>query len=355
MEQPRSPTRHRRRSGSSTAHRTPTGANPIFPTALVSSIARPAPLLTDSARYSDSLDAPAASPTRPPARGFLALRGAAVQAPLRAWSTATQAQSSRTVLAPPFPVLRLSSGPSPLVFDVRSAPATPLSASTLLPLSFHIHLNLPNFVHATLQCLRPGHRCACVNDLILASPFCDRSRLFSDSHDFAIQPPRAADPHFRQQERVIEPRRSSAASLPIGLPRTCCIALAYDMRCDYQQRRLLVWTLYRTRTSRATHSTITYSPNVLRDCGVVALTLYHTHTLAHHSPNQCHHPHAQYATLAFLATHVISVASPSTTSVSSALPPAARSPRPPRTANRMRSACPSPPSSPVPPLSLHAR
>jgi hypothetical protein len=112
MEQPRSPTRHRRRSG--TAHRTPTRANPIFPTALVSSIARPAPLLTESARYSDSLDAPAASPTRPPARGFLALRGAAVRPRRRDQRCHVARRSLTYTTTSPLERLPSAHGPPPL-------------------------------------------------------------------------------------------------------------------------------------------------------------------------------------------------------------------------------------------------
>ncbi|KAJ7792851.1 hypothetical protein B0H13DRAFT_2689732 [Mycena leptocephala] len=132
------------------------------------------------------------------------------------------------------------------------------------------------------------------------------------------------------------------------------------MRRDYQQHRLLVPTVYRTRTPRARRRATTDSPNVLRATAASCPRRCTTPTRStnadtRRSPNQCHYPHAQCATLAFLAAHVASVASPSTTTVSSALPPAARSPRPPRTANRMRSACPSPPSLPAPPLSpLHA-
>ncbi|KAJ7907839.1 hypothetical protein B0H13DRAFT_2662229 [Mycena leptocephala] len=127
----------------------------------------------------------------------------------------------------------------------------------------------------------------------------------------------------------------------------CCVALAPAARPD---------RLPHQNTARETPRDHGLAECAACDCSVVPLMLYHTHTLdkrrhTHRSPKQCHHPHAQHTTLAFLAAHVASVASPSTTTVSSALLPAARSPRPPCTANRMRSACPNPPSLLAPPLS----
>jgi hypothetical protein len=83
---------------------------------------------------------------------------------------------SRPFLSSGFPPLHLWL--SPLVFDTRSAQAMPPSVSALLPLSFHIHLNLGaraflsnsttmlisvplptvQVVHATLEFLRLDHR-----------------------------------------------------------------------------------------------------------------------------------------------------------------------------------------------------
>ncbi|KAJ7891803.1 hypothetical protein B0H13DRAFT_2276899 [Mycena leptocephala] len=292
MEQPRSPTRHRRRSG--TAHRTPTRANPIFPTALVSSIAHPAPLLTESARYSDSLDAPAASPTRPPARGFLALRGAAVRPRRRDQRCHVARRSLTCTTTSPLERLPSAHGPPPLRLN-------PPELFSPLPFRFSASPLAPHL--STLSTRRCNAYAPAINVLVsMTSP---------------SPPPSAIDQGYCRIRMILD-YHAQAASRSVPNPRrlsSLCCGVAYDMRCDYQQRRLLAWALYRTRTSRARHSTTTYSPN--------------------------------YATLAFLATHVASVASPFTTSVSSALSPAARRPRPPRTANRIRS----PPSSPVPPLS----